>query len=109
MIKRRAPRDMSKDMIVHCRDELRENSTYTELNRFNGFIIYGFDRVGQYIARQLEKDRLHFAIIDTRESNVLKTLSLKKKLMLVGIISANPAPYFVLQGACRCYRREVRD
>ena len=54
-------------------DELRENSTYAELNRFDSFIIIcGFGRVGQHIARQLEKDRLHFVIIDTRESNVLK-------------------------------------
>ncbi|MDO9422885.1 MAG: hypothetical protein Q7T40_01665 [Methylobacter sp.] len=89
---------------------MRENSTYAELNRFNGFIIYGFDRVRLYIARQLEKDRLHFAIIDTRESNVLKTLSLKKKLMLVGIIGANPTPYFeLLEETCRCYRWGVRD
>lgn len=54
-------------------DELRESSTYAELNRFNSFVIIcGFGRVGQHIARQLEKDRLHFVIIDTKESNVLK-------------------------------------
>jgi len=54
-------------------DELRENSTYAELNRFDDFIIIcGFGRVGQHIARQLEKDRQHFVIIDTREANVLK-------------------------------------
>jgi voltage-gated potassium channel len=54
-------------------DELRENSIYSELNRFNDFIIIcGFGRVGQHIARQLEKDRLHFIVIDTREANVLK-------------------------------------
>lgn len=54
-------------------DELRESSTYAELNRFDSFIIIcGFGRVGQHIARQLEKDQLHFVIIDTRESNVLK-------------------------------------
>ncbi|TAN69351.1 MAG: potassium channel protein [Methylobacter sp.] len=54
-------------------DELRENSTYADLNRFNDFIVIcGFGRVGQHIAKQLEKDEQHFVIIDTRESNVLK-------------------------------------
>jgi voltage-gated potassium channel len=54
-------------------DELRESSIYSELNRFNEFIIIcGFGRVGQHIARQLEKDQLHFVIIDTREANVSK-------------------------------------
>ncbi|MDO9048013.1 MAG: potassium channel protein [Methylobacter sp.] len=54
-------------------DELRESSTYAELNRFNSFIIIcGFGRVGQHIAKQLEKDKQHFVIIDTKESNVLK-------------------------------------
>lgn len=54
-------------------DELRENSTYAELNRFAEFIIIcGFGRVGQHIAKQLDKDKQHFVIIDTREVNVLK-------------------------------------
>ncbi|MGZ8162026.1 MAG: NAD-binding protein [Methylobacter sp.] len=54
-------------------EELREHSTYAELNRFDDFIIIcGFGRVGQHIARQLEKDKLHFVIIDNGESNVLK-------------------------------------
>ena len=54
-------------------DELRESSTYAELNRFNSFIIIcGFGRVGQHIAKQLEKDKQHFVIIDTKEANVLK-------------------------------------
>ena len=54
-------------------DELRESSTYAELNRFNNFIIIcGFGRVGQHIAKQLEKDKQHFVIIDTKEANVLK-------------------------------------
>lgn len=54
-------------------DELRENSTYAELNRFDSFIIIcGFGRVGQHIARQLKKDRLNFVIIDSKEENVLK-------------------------------------
>jgi voltage-gated potassium channel len=54
-------------------DELRENSTYAELNRFEDFIIIcGFGRVGQHIARQLEKDRLRFVIIDTKEASFLK-------------------------------------
>ncbi|MDD4906174.1 MAG: NAD-binding protein [Methylobacter tundripaludum] len=54
-------------------DELRENSTYAALNRFDDFIIIcGFGRVGQHIARQLEKDQLNFVIIDPKEANVLK-------------------------------------
>lgn len=54
-------------------EELRESSIYADLNRFDSFVIIcGFGRVGQHIARQLEKDRLHFVIIDTREANVLK-------------------------------------
>ncbi|MGZ5055556.1 MAG: NAD-binding protein, partial [Methylobacter sp.] len=54
-------------------DELRENSAYAELNRFNDFIIIcGFGRVGQHIAKQLEKDKQHFVVIDAKEANVLK-------------------------------------
>ena len=54
-------------------DELRESSTYAELNRLDSFIIIcGFGRVGQHIARQLDKDRLSFVIIDTKDVNVLK-------------------------------------
>lgn len=54
-------------------DELRENSTYAELSRADDFIIIcGFGRVGQHIAKQLEKDRQRFVIIDTKEDNVLK-------------------------------------
>jgi voltage-gated potassium channel len=54
-------------------DELRESSTYAKLHRFDSFIIIcGFGRVGQHIAAQLQKDRLHFVIIDTKEVNVLK-------------------------------------
>lgn len=54
-------------------DELREHSAYAELNRLDDFIIIcGFGRVGQHIAAQLEKDQLHFAIIDSREAGVLK-------------------------------------
>ncbi len=63
-------------------DELRESSTYAELHRFNNFtIICGFGRVGQHIARQLEKDRLHFVIIDTKEANIL----IAKRLGYLGI------------------------
>jgi voltage-gated potassium channel len=54
-------------------DELRENSTYAELNRFDDFIIIcGFGRVGQHIAKQLEKDGLRFVIIDNDEASVSK-------------------------------------
>lgn len=54
-------------------EALRENSIYTELNRFDHFIIIcGFGRVGQHIARQLEKDKQNFVVIDPRESYILK-------------------------------------
>ena len=45
---------------------LRENRVYTEISRFNNFVIIcGFGRVGQHIAAQLQKDQLQFVIIDT--------------------------------------------
>ncbi|WAK01979.1 potassium channel protein [Methylobacter sp. YRD-M1] len=52
---------------------MRENRTYTELSRYDSFVIIcGFGRVGQHIARQLEKDKLHFVVIDKQEANALK-------------------------------------
>lgn len=52
---------------------MRVNQTYAELNRYDSFIIIcGFGRVGQHIARQLEKDKQHFVVIDIREANVIK-------------------------------------
>lgn len=76
-------------------DGLRENSTYAELNRFDEFIIIcGFGRVGQHIARQLEKDRLHFVIIDSDEANVLKA----KRLGYL-VIQADASKNGVIQNA----------
>ncbi|MFA6164046.1 MAG: NAD-binding protein [Methylobacter sp.] len=76
-------------------EQLRENSTYAELNRFDSFIIIcGFGRVGQHIARQLEKDRLHFVIIDPRESYILKA----KRLGYL-VIHADASKIGVIQDA----------
>lgn len=50
---------------------MRENRTYSELKRHAHYVIIcGFGRVGEHIATQLAKDRLHFVIIDTDEKNV---------------------------------------
>ncbi len=50
---------------------LRENRTYAELSRFKNFIIIcGFGRVGQEIAKQLEKDKQAFIVIDKDEQNI---------------------------------------
>lgn len=58
-------------------NRLRENRAYIEINRYDEFIILcGFGRVGQHIAKQLEKDKLKFLIIDTVEQNVLKAQEL---------------------------------
>jgi voltage-gated potassium channel len=52
--------------------DMRINKTYAELNRFESFIIIcGFGRVGQHIARQLEKDKQRFVVIDSKEANVV--------------------------------------
>ncbi len=48
--------------------DLRENSIYAELQRYKSFVIIcGFGRVGQHIAKQLEKHNQHFIIIDNNE------------------------------------------
>ncbi|MDD1608571.1 MAG: TrkA-N domain-containing protein [Methylococcaceae bacterium NSP1-2] len=53
--------------------ELRDQKTHTELNRYSNFVIIcGFGRVGQHIATQLEKDKQHFVIIDNNEERILK-------------------------------------
>ncbi|MGZ8190227.1 MAG: NAD-binding protein [Methylococcaceae bacterium] len=58
-------------------NDLRENRTYAELNRYHSFIIIcGFGRVGQHIARQLKKDKQHFVIIDSDESAVFNARQL---------------------------------
>ncbi len=51
---------------------LRENRTYSELDRYKQFIIIcGFGRVGQEVARHLAKDKQKFIVIDKNEKNVL--------------------------------------
>jgi voltage-gated potassium channel len=53
--------------------ELRDQKTHTELNRYSSFVIIcGFGRVGQHIATQLEKDKQHFVIIDNNEERIAK-------------------------------------
>jgi voltage-gated potassium channel len=53
--------------------DMRINQTYAELKRYDSFIIIcGFGRVGQHIAKQLEKDKQRFVVIDSREANVVK-------------------------------------
>jgi voltage-gated potassium channel len=53
--------------------DLRENRTYAELKRYPNFVIIcGFGRVGLHIARQLEKHKQRFVVIDNREVNALK-------------------------------------
>jgi len=54
-------------------NDLRENRTYAELKRYEGFVIIcGFGRVGRHIAMQLEKHQQHFVVIDSKEVNALK-------------------------------------
>jgi voltage-gated potassium channel len=52
--------------------ELEESRTYSEVEKQRNFIILcGFGRVGQEIARQMEKDRQPFVVIDSSEKNAL--------------------------------------
>ena len=61
---------------------LRENRTYAELDRYREFIIIcGFGRVGQEIARQLQKDNMHFIVIDRNFDNI----KLAKRLNILAI------------------------
>lgn len=51
---------------------LRENRTYAELERYKRYIIIcGYGRVGREIARQLDKDREKYIVIDKNEEEVL--------------------------------------
>jgi voltage-gated potassium channel len=53
--------------------DLRETRTYAELKRYKSFVIIcGFGRVGRHIARQLEKHRQPFVVIDSKEVNASK-------------------------------------
>ena len=52
--------------------DLRENSIYAKLQHYKSFVIIcGFGRVGQHIAKQLEKHKQHFIIIDNNEINAM--------------------------------------
>ncbi|MDD5274901.1 MAG: NAD-binding protein [Methylovulum sp.] len=51
--------------------DMQVNRIYAELGRYRNYIIIcGFGRVGQHIARQLEKDRQHFVVIDSDAAKV---------------------------------------
>lgn len=51
--------------------DMQVNRIYSELGRHHSFVIIcGFGRVGQHIARQLEKDRQQFVIIDCDAAKV---------------------------------------
>ena len=53
-------------------NDLRENSIYAELKGYKSFVIIcGFGRVGQHIAKQLEKHKQHFIIIDNNPVNAM--------------------------------------
>ncbi len=59
---------------------LRENRTYAELERYKNYIIIcGFGRVGQEIARQLDKDQENYIVID---KNVEAIVTAKRKGIL---------------------------
>ncbi len=61
---------------------LRRNRTYAELDHYHEFIIIcGFGRVGQELARQLKKDRMHFIVIDRN----LENIKLAKHLNILAI------------------------
>ncbi len=50
---------------------LGENRTYAELSRYNNHVIIcGFGRVGQEVAKQFEKDKQAFIIIEKSEENI---------------------------------------
>ena len=75
--------------------QLHENRTYTEIGRYDNFVIVcGFGRVGLHIAKQLKKDKLKFVIIDTVEQNVLNA-----KLLNYTAIHADASKNGVLENA----------
>ena len=50
---------------------LSENRTYAELGRYNNHVIIcGFGRVGQEVAKQFEKDKQAFIIIEKSNENI---------------------------------------
>jgi len=51
--------------------ELRENRIYSELENYKSFIIIcGYGRVGQEIAKRLNKDKQKFIVIDKNEQHI---------------------------------------
>lgn len=56
---------------------LRESRAYAELDRYKNFIIIcGFGRVGQEIARHLQREQQPFIIIDRKEANIAQAKAL---------------------------------
>lgn len=52
--------------------DLRENKTYAELNRYDSFVIIcGFGRVGRHIAQQLQRNKQRFVVIDSNEHKLI--------------------------------------
>ncbi|MCK5872939.1 MAG: potassium channel protein [Methylococcales bacterium] len=50
---------------------LRENRTYAELSRYQDFVIIcGFGRVGQEVAKQFDKDKQPFIVIDKDKDTI---------------------------------------
>jgi voltage-gated potassium channel len=53
-------------------EELRENRTFSEVENLDNFIIIcGYGRVGQEVAKHMEKDKQAYVIIDNSEENFL--------------------------------------
>lgn len=61
---------------------LRENRTYAELSKYeNHIIICGFGRVGQEVAKQFQKDKQAFIVIDKNED--LINLAKQKQFLAI--------------------------
>lgn len=78
---------------------MRESRTYDELDRYASFIIIcGFGRVGQEIARHLQRERQKFVVIDKAERNI----QLAKQLGYLAIQNdASKNEVLINAGICR--------
>ncbi|MDD2760273.1 MAG: NAD-binding protein [Methylomonas sp.] len=78
---------------------MRDSRTYAELDRYASFIIIcGFGRVGQEIARHLQRQRQQFIVIDKAERNIL----LAKQLGYLAIQNdASKNEVLINAGICR--------
>ncbi|MFA5983748.1 MAG: potassium channel protein [Methylococcaceae bacterium] len=57
---------------------IRASQVYLELKRYDSFVIIcGFGRVGQHIAKQLQKDQQAFVVIDPNETKINQAKQLK--------------------------------